>query len=222
MHKNRKINIFSAVLIIAVFMLASCDNDKGKTSVKDTAKITNQKKEHQVDEVKTAPAQETKEPTAEAVEKPAVTQAAPDATEGKTEMPEAISKAGGTNAGYTIKMLNSGTDGIMVFEPSFLKVEKGATIKFAAVDAGHDTVSSYIPEGASGWKGENSKDLTITLDTEGVYIYQCTPHFALGMVGVIQVGEASNMADADNAAAEFTKTIAVNKNRLSDAMVKIR
>ena len=36
----------------------------------------------------------------------------------------------------------------------------------------------------------------ITLDEEGVYGIKCTPHYAMGMVALIEVGEATNLEDA--------------------------
>ena len=30
----------------------------------------------------------------------------------------------------------------------------------------------------------------MTVDTEGLYAYKCQPHVAMGMVGLIQVGDA--------------------------------
>ena len=37
-------------------------------------------------------------------------------------------------AEHTVKMLNSGKDGMMVFEPAVLSVNKGDTVKFVATD----------------------------------------------------------------------------------------
>jgi hypothetical protein len=31
-----------------------------------------------------------------------------------------------------------------------------------------------------------------TLNEEGVYVYKCDPHFAMGMAGVVVVGEPTN------------------------------
>ena len=42
------------------------------------------------------------------------------------------------------------------------------------------------------------RKITIELNAEGVYVYQCTPHIALGMIGVIQVGSPSNIDDVKN------------------------
>jgi len=96
---------------------------------------------------------------------------------------------------YEVKMLNFGNDGSMVFEPGFLKVNVGDTVHFKSVDMAHNSESStgLIPVNASGWKGNINEDISITLTEEGVYVYQCTPHLILGMVGVIQVGNPTNI-----------------------------
>jgi pseudoazurin len=96
---------------------------------------------------------------------------------------------------YEVKMLNFGNDGSMVFEPGFLKVNVGDTVNFKSVDMAHNSESStgLIPVNASGWKGNINEDISITLTEEGVYVYQCTPHLILGMVGVIQVGSPTNI-----------------------------
>ena len=56
-----------------------------------------------------------------------------------------------------------------------------------------------IPEGASGWNGAINMDISVTLDTEGVYVYQCDPHIMMAMIGVIQVGEPVNINEIKEA-----------------------
>ena len=34
-----------------------------------------------------------------------------------------------------------------------------------------------------------NKDLVVTFETPGVYGYQCKPHYGMGMVGLIVVGD---------------------------------
>ena len=97
-------------------------------------------------------------------------------------------------ATHEVKMLNKNPDNAkqhMVFVPNFLKIEPGDTVVFKAVDKGHNTVSvkGMVPEGATAWKSKMSKDFEITLEKEGIYGYKCMPHFGMGMVGVIQVGD---------------------------------
>ena len=93
------------------------------------------------------------------------------------------------SAVHEVKMLNAGIDGFMVFEPAVLKVNKGDTINFIATDMAHnsESISGMIPAGAQTWSGKMSADVSVTLDTEGVYVYKCTPHMMMAMVGVIHI-----------------------------------
>ena len=96
---------------------------------------------------------------------------------------------------HTVKMLNSGDGGNMIFEPAVIKVSKGDTIHFKAVDMSHNSASidAFMPSGASAWAGTMNQDISVTLDVEGVYVYQCDPHAMMAMIGVVQVGEAVNI-----------------------------
>ena len=119
---------------------------------------------------------------------------------------------------HEVKMLNSGADGIMVFEPAVIKISKGDTVNFVATDMSHNSASldGMIPAGADSWNGALSQDISITFTEEGVYVYQCTPHAMMAMVGVIQVGDAVNL-DAVKAEASQKKSIFVsNTDRLDD------
>ena len=97
-----------------------------------------------------------------------------------------------------VKMLNKGEAGSMVFEPAFIKAMPGDTINFISTDKGHnaETIKGMIPDGAEKFKSKLGKDFAITLDVEGIYGIKCTPHYALGMVALIQVGTAGNLDDA--------------------------
>lgn len=59
----------------------------------------------------------------------------------------------------------------------------------------HNTVSidGLIPEGAEPWRSKLGQNLKLTLDIEGVYAYVCEPHLGFGMVGLIIVGEPTNL-----------------------------
>jgi pseudoazurin len=48
-----------------------------------------------------------------------------------------------------------------------------------------------VPDGAVTWKGGLNKDVTVTLDAEGVYGVCCVPHYGMGMVALIVVGDPS-------------------------------
>ncbi|SNC65975.1 pseudoazurin [Marinobacter sp. es.048] len=118
-------------------------------------------------------------------------------------------------AEHVVEMKNSGADGAMVFEPGFVKAEPGDTVKFVLVDPAHNSVSVEVPGGAEGWQGAMNEGITVTLNEEGVYVYKCTPHAALNMAGVIQVGDPVNYDAAKAAVDKLTAAAATNKDRLT-------
>jgi pseudoazurin len=119
--------------------------------------------------------------------------------------------------GHEVKMLNSGSEGFMVFEPAVVKAAVGDTITFKATDMAHNSASieGMIPEGANSWNGAMSQDVTVTVNKEGIYVYQCTPHSMMAMVGVIQVGGSlSNMDSIQAKVASVKAGFVTNKERL--------
>lgn len=99
-------------------------------------------------------------------------------------------------AEFEVKMLNKGSDKqAMVFEPAFLRVQPGDTVRFVSTDKGHDaeSIDGMMPEGAVPFKGKISETVTVTFDKPGLYGVKCNPHFGMGMVGLVQVGEATNL-----------------------------
>ena len=118
-------------------------------------------------------------------------------------LPLALAVAGAAGAAeYEVRLLNKGESGRMVFEPALLRVAPGDTVVFKAVDRGHnaETIRGMIPKGAETFKGRMSKDLSVTFTNEGVYGYKCLPHYAMGMVGLIVVGDPSANIEAAAAA----------------------
>ena len=125
---------------------------------------------------------------------------------------------------YEVKMLNQGSEGYMVFEPSFLKINKGDSVTFIATDAAHNSASieGMIPPGASNWNGNLSQDITVTFNVEGLYGYQCTPHAMMAMVGMIQVGESkSNLESVKAAAQKIKTTFVMNQGRLDNYLSQL-
>jgi pseudoazurin len=66
-------------------------------------------------------------------------------------------------------------------------------VRFVAKDKGHnvESIEGMFPDGASPFKGGFGQDLTVTFTKDGVYGIKCAPHYGMGMVGVIVVGDAS-------------------------------
>lgn len=97
-----------------------------------------------------------------------------------------------------VKMLNKGADGVMVFEPALVKINPGDTVKFVAADKGHnvESVETMLPEGGKTFIGKMSEEIAVTFDKPGVYGYKCKPHYGMGMVGMVVVGEPANLDQA--------------------------
>ncbi|WP_418594964.1 pseudoazurin [Ponticoccus sp. (in: a-proteobacteria)] len=96
---------------------------------------------------------------------------------------------------FEVKMLNRGEAGVMVFEPAFVKAEPGDVIHFLPTDKGHnvESIDGMLPDGVEGFKTKFNDAFELTVDAQGIYGIKCTPHYAMGMVAVIQVGDAVNL-----------------------------
>lgn len=99
---------------------------------------------------------------------------------------------------FEVHMLNKGADGErMVFEPAFVQAAPGDTIRFIPTDKGHNAEvnKGMLPDGAEAFSGKINQDFEVTLDVEGLYGVICKPHFSMGMVMTIAVGEVDAPAD---------------------------
>ena len=101
-------------------------------------------------------------------------------------------------AEFKVKMLNRGEAGMMVFEPAYLEVAPGDTVTFVPTDKGHnaESIDGMTPDGAEAFKSKMNKEVSVTFDQEGVYGYKCMPHYGMGMVGIVAVGNAGENLDA--------------------------
>ncbi|MGF6147772.1 Cupredoxin [Kingella potus] len=130
--------------------------------------------------------------------------------------------AGAFAANHEVKMLDTGKEGGMVFEPGYLKAQPGDTVTFKATHGGHWVQSKALPEGAADFLSEDGKDFTVKLDKEGVYVYVCPPHRMMNMSGVIQVGKPVNKTQAQAVADELEKRAMQNKGRLKKYMEQVK
>ena len=93
---------------------------------------------------------------------------------------------------HEVQMFNRSDNGPMIYEPSFLKIAPGDTVHFIPAQPSHNaaTIDGMIPEGAEPFKSKINEDFSVTLTVPGSYGIKCSPHFAMGMVMLIEVGEA--------------------------------
>ena len=107
----------------------------------------------------------------------------------------AMAMAGGAVAAEVeVKMLNKGAEGLMVFEPALIKVAPGDTVKFVATDKSHnaETIKGMLPDGGTTFAGKMNEDIAVKFDQAGIYGVKCAPHYGMGMVALIVVGQPVN------------------------------
>ncbi|MDB5474111.1 MAG: pseudoazurin [Devosia sp.] len=114
----------------------------------------------------------------------------------------ALSASAVAAAEFEVQMLNRGADGAMVFEPALTNVEVGDTVTFVPTDRSHnaETIKGMVPEGAKGFKGKINEAISVTFTVPGVYGIRCLPHYAMGMVALVSVGDPTvNLEEAKSA-----------------------
>ena len=97
-------------------------------------------------------------------------------------------------ADITVDMLNKRDDGAkMVYSQDLVRIDVGDSVTWVPTSKGHNVEIIAAPDGYDiPKKSKLSKDVSITFDTPGVYLYQCTPHKTMGMLGVVVVGDGQN------------------------------
>ena len=97
----------------------------------------------------------------------------------------------------TVEMLNKRDDGAkMVYSEDIARIDVGDTITWVPTSKGHNV--EFIA-GPDGWKAPKksklNKEVAITFDAPGVYLYQCTPHKSMGMIAIVVVGKPEEVKD---------------------------
>lgn len=91
-----------------------------------------------------------------------------------------------------VHMLTRGEAGSMVFEPLLIRIAPGDTVHFLPTDPSHnaETMREILPEGAEPFKGAINRAVSATFTEPGLYGIKCLPHYAMGMVALVAVGDA--------------------------------
>lgn len=93
-----------------------------------------------------------------------------------------------------VEMLNRGENReSMIFRPDFVRVQPGDTVKFIAKDRGHSAESDtkLWDESVDTFVGKINEEIEYTFENEGLFGVKCKPHYAMGMVMTIAVGDIS-------------------------------
>ena len=98
-------------------------------------------------------------------------------------------------ADMTIEMLNKDADGNkMVYSEEIARVDVGDTITWVPTTKGHNVEMISSPNNIK-FKSKNNKEAKITFEVPGLYLYWCTPHKGMGMIGLVVVGDDTSNAD---------------------------
>lgn len=105
-------------------------------------------------------------------------------------------------ADVAVEMLNKGDKGAMLFQPDLVRIAVGDTVTFTSVDKGHNVaaIPAMLPAGAEPFKSKLSETFTQTFTVPGIYAVRCDPHYAMGMVALVVVGDDLSNLDAVKAA----------------------
>lgn len=122
-------------------------------------------------------------------------------------------------AEHVVKMMNKGESGNMVFEPVAVAAAPGDTIRFIPTDKSHNVegIKGMIPEGVQPFKSKVNEEYVLTVSAPGIYGVKCSPHFSMGMVALIKVGDTP----ANLEAAKSVKLPAKAGERMKAAFEKL-
>ena len=90
---------------------------------------------------------------------------------------------------YEVQMLNKLEKERNLYNPRIIYVNSGDTVKWIAADKGHNVAFTKkgVPDGVELYKSKLNSDAEYTFNTAGIYAYNCTPHYGLGMIAFVIV-----------------------------------
>ena len=115
---------------------------------------------------------------------------------------------------FTIEMLNKLGKERMVYSEKVISIKVNDEITWKSVDKGHNVEFIGMPAGVSKYKSKISKDAKFKFTKPGIYLYQCTPHKAMGMIGLVVVGNDKSNLDKIKKVKVYGKSKKLLKNLL--------
>ena len=117
-------------------------------------------------------------------------------------------------ANHELEMLNKLGKERMVFSKKIISIDLNDDVSWKSVDKGHNVQFIGMPDGAKKYKSKISKDALYKFEKPGIYLYQCTPHKAMGMIGIVVVGNNKSNIDAIKKVKVYGKSKKLLKNLL--------
>ncbi|MDB2583906.1 plastocyanin/azurin family copper-binding protein [Alphaproteobacteria bacterium] len=97
---------------------------------------------------------------------------------------------------FEIEMLNKLGKEKMLYSVKVAEVDVNDKIIWKSKTKGHNVEFVVMPKGVKKFKSKINKDATYEFKVPGIYLYQCTPHKAMGMIGIVVVGNDKSNLDA--------------------------
>ena len=119
-------------------------------------------------------------------------------------------------ASYEIEMLNKLEKEKMLFSKKVIKIDINDEVLWKSNDKGHNVEFIGMPDGALKYKSKHSKDAVYKFSKAGIYLYQCTPHKAMGMIGIVVVGNDKNNLEKIKKVKVYGKSKKLLKSLLAD------
>ena len=95
-----------------------------------------------------------------------------------------------------IEMLNKLGKEKMLYSVKLAEIDVNDKIIWKSTTKGHNVEFVVMPKGVKKFKSKINKDATYEFKVPGIYLYQCTPHKAMGMIGIVVVGNDKSNLDA--------------------------
>ena len=123
------------------------------------------------------------------------------------------------SADMSIDMLNKLGKEKMVYSVDVAEIDVGDTITWLPASKGHNVHFISAPDGIKKLpKSKMNKEYSYTFEREGIYLYQCTPHKSMGMIGLVIVGDdLSNIKQISK-----TKVFGKSKKKLKKWLSEIK
>ena len=117
---------------------------------------------------------------------------------------------------HTMDMLNKLGKERMIYSKKVISINLNDDVTWKSVDKGHNVELIGMPKGASKYKSKISKEANYKFTKSGIYLYQCTPHKAMGMIGIVIVGEDKSNLDKIKKVRVYGKSKKVLKSLLKN------
>ena len=119
-------------------------------------------------------------------------------------------------ASHKIDMLNKLGKERMVFSKKIISIEVNDDVLWKSVDKGHNVEFIGMPDSVVKYKSKISKDAVYKFSKAGIYLYQCTPHKAMGMIGIVIVGNDKSNLEKIKKVKVYGKSKKLLKSLLAD------